>query len=158
MQINKLRAVLVFGMIMETMTPAFGMPLCGVTSAGIAFGAMDGLPGTTKDTLGTITVICTGTIGEPVSYSIALGPAAGGTAPRTMQAGSRQLRYSLYLDAAHLSPWGDGTAGTSTISDSYKLPASSFTRQYTVYGRIPSGQNRTLAGNYADTLTITLIY
>jgi spore coat protein U-like protein len=136
---------------------ASAVAVCSVSSTGEAFGTYDTLTAANKDVVGTISVTCTGTIGDPVNYSIALSPGAGSFGARTMQAGAAQLSYNLYSDGALTQIWGDGTGGTSTVSDSYSLAAASVTRQYTVYGRIP-GQNGPVAGSYADTLVITLTY
>ena len=137
---------------------ASGTAVCSVSSTGTAFGVFDTLSGSDKDVIGTISVTCTGNIGDAVNYVIALSPGGDSFASRTMQAGGPQLTYNLYSDGAHTSVWGDGTGGTSTVSDSYSLPASSSTRQYTVYGRIPGAQSGAAAGSYADTLVITLTY
>jgi spore coat protein U-like protein len=138
---------------------ASGMTVCSVSSTGTAFGIFDTLSGSDKDVIGTISVTCTGNIGDPVNYTIALSPGGGSFASRTMQAGAPQISYNLYSDAARTVIWGDGTNGTSVVTDSYTLPASSNTLQYTVYGRIPgSGQNGAVAGGYTDTIVITLNY
>jgi spore coat protein U-like protein len=136
---------------------AFGAAVCSVNSTGTAFGTYDTISGSNKDVVGTISVTCTGTIGDAVSYNIALSPGGGSFLTRDMQAGAAQLNYNLYSDGARLTVWGDGTGGTSTVSDSYSLPASSSTRQYTVYGRI-SAQTGPGAGSYLDTVVITLTY
>src|SRR5258708_11531563 len=137
---------------------ASGDPVCSVSSTGPAFGVFDTLSGGNKDVVGTISVTCTGNIGDAVNYVIALSPGGGSFASRTMQAGAPQLNYNLYSDGAHTSVWGDGTGGTSTVSDSYSLPASSSTRQYTVFGRIPGSQSSAVAGSYTDNMLITLPY
>ncbi|MBZ5520711.1 MAG: spore coat U domain-containing protein [Acidobacteriia bacterium] len=136
---------------------ASAIAVCSVASTGTAFGVYDTLTAANKDVVGTISVTCTGSIGDPVNYVIALSPGAGSFVSRTMQAGAAQLNYNLYSDGAHTLIWGDGTGGTSTVSDSYSLSAASITRTYTVYGRIP-GQSSPSAGNYSDTLVITLTY
>jgi spore coat protein U-like protein len=136
---------------------ASGAAVCSVSSTGTAFGVYDALSAVNKDVVGTISVTCSGSIGDPVNYSIALSPGGGSFASRTMQAGSPQLNYNLYADGAHTAIWGDGTAGTSTVSDSYTLSASSSTHQYTVFGEIP-GQSGPVAGAYTDTVVITLTY
>src|SRR5256885_10866024 len=112
---------------------ASGTAVCSVSSTGTAFGVFDTLSGSDKDVIGTISVTCTGNIGDAVNYVIALSPGGDSFASRTMQASGPQLTYNLYSDGAHTSEWGDGTGGTSTVSDSYSLPASSSTRQYTVH-------------------------
>ena len=137
---------------------ASGAVVCSVSSTGTAFGVFDTLSGSNKDVIGTISVTCSGNIGDAVNYVIALSPGGGSFASRTMQAGAPQLSYNLFSDGAHTSVWGDGTGGTSTVSDSYSLPASSSTRQYTVFGRIPAGQSGAVAGSYADSMVITLTY
>jgi spore coat protein U-like protein len=131
--------------------------VCSVSSTGTAFGAYDTLSSTTKDTIGTISVTCSGSVGDAVNYSIALSPGDGSLVSRTMEATSTNLNYNLYTDGSHAVIWGDGTSGTGTVSDSYTLTASSITRQYFVYGEIPA-QNGPFAGAYMDTLVITVTY
>jgi spore coat protein U-like protein len=127
--------------------------VCTVSSSGTAFGAYDPLSGLVKDTLGTIAVTCTGSNGDPVNYSIALSVSG----PRNMQAGSSQLNYTLYTDMAHSAVWGDGSLGTSTVSDTYTMSGTSATRNYTVYGEIPV-QGLTGVGSYLDSVSITVTY
>ena len=134
--------------------------VCSVSSTGTAFGAFDTLSGSDKDMIGTISVTCTGSIGDLANYMIALSPGGSSSfTSRNMQAGTPQLSYNLYLDGSYTSIWGDGTGGSSTVSDSYTLSASSNTKDYTVYGRIPgSGQSGAPAGSYMDTIVVTLTY
>lgn len=136
---------------------AFATAVCSVGSTGTAFGTYDTLSGNYEDVVGTISVTCTGSVGDAVNYNIALSTGNGSFTTRNMQAGSNQLNYNLYSDGSRLTVWGDGTGGTSTVSDSYTLPAATSTRQYTVYGRIPT-QTGPLAGSYLDTVVITLTY
>jgi spore coat protein U-like protein len=131
--------------------------VCSVSSTGTAFGAYDTLSANVKDTVGTISVTCSGSVGDAVNYSIALSPGDGSLISRTMEATSTNLNYNLFTDGSHAVIWGDGTSGTGTVSDNYTLTASSITRQYFVYGEIPA-QNGPLAGAYMDTLVITLTY
>jgi spore coat protein U-like protein len=138
-------------------TSAFAAAVCSVASTGTAFGNYDTLSGSNKDVVGIISVTCTGSIGDAVSYTIGLSPGNGSFAARDMQAGGAQLRYNLYSDASRLMVWGDGTGGTSIVSDNYSLPAATSTRTYTVYGEIPI-QTGPIAGSYLDTLVITLNY
>jgi len=137
---------------------ASAVVVCSVSSTGTAFGTFDTLSGSNKDVIGTISVTCTGNIGDAVNYTIALSPGGGSFASRNMQAGGPLLNYNLYSDGSHTLIWGDGTSGTSTVSDSYTLAASSNTVQYTVYGRISSGQSGAPAGGYGDTIVITVTY
>jgi spore coat protein U-like protein len=139
-------------------TRASGAAVCSVSSTGTAFGTFDTLSGLDDNILGTISVTCTGNIGDPVNYTIALGPGGGSFVSRIMQAGTPQLNYNLYKDAAHMSVWGDGSGGTATVSDSYSLAATSNTLQYPVYGSVPGTQSGAVAGSYSDNILITLNY
>jgi spore coat protein U-like protein len=67
-----------------------------------------------------------------------------------MTAGTADLDYNLYSDAARLIVWGDGVSASdvSASGTSVDLP---------IYGRIPARQN-VKAGVYVDTITITVSY
>lgn len=137
--------------------PAFATAVCSVSSTGTAFGTYDTLSGSSKDVVGMVSVTCTGSIGDAVSYTISLSPGNGSFVARNMQSGGAQLQYNLYSDGARQIIWGDGTGGTSVISDNYSLPAATSTRNYMVYGDIPI-QTGPPAGAYLDTVVITLTY
>jgi spore coat protein U-like protein len=131
--------------------------VCSVSSTGTAFGSYDTLSNNVKDTVGTIFVTCSGSVGDAVNYSIALSAGDGPFASRFMEATSTNLNYNLFTDGSHAVIWGDGTGNTGTVSDNYTLSATTITRQYLVHGEI-SAQNGPLAGTYMDTLVITLTY
>ncbi len=139
---------------------AFGTAVCTVDAAATAFGLYDSLSSSNDDTLGTITVRCTGNIGDPVNYNLALNAGQNGTfSNRVMDAGSSQLSYNLYIDAGRTNLWGDGTSGTSTLSGSYNLSSTSDTHTFTVYARAYGGQNTAaMSPGYTDTVMITLTY
>ncbi|BBA33301.1 spore coat U domain-containing protein [Methylocaldum marinum] len=63
----------------------------------------------------------------------------------------------MYTDSARSSIWGDGSAGTQTVSDGYLLGLLTVTRHYPVYGRIPADQNVS-PGVYLDTIFVTVLY
>ena len=60
----------------------------------------------------------------------------------------------MYLNT---TVWGDGTGGSSKLTDGYLLGLITVIKTYTVYGRIPARQNIP-AGAYADTITVTVNY
>ncbi|HSN72952.1 MAG TPA: spore coat protein U domain-containing protein, partial [Steroidobacteraceae bacterium] len=68
------------------------------------------------------------------------------------------LNYNLYTDAGFTTIWGDGTGGTGNQVGSGTGLGNS--QAYTVYGQIPdSGTNLNSAeGDYADTVTVSVIY
>jgi len=57
-----------------------------------------------------------------------------------------------------LSNFGRGTTVTGVIRDKYGTSTSPTVRDYTVQGRVPSGQTGETASSYKDTVTITLDY
>lgn len=72
---------------------------------------------------------------------------------RCMRSGANSLYYNLYMDAARTTVWGDGTGGT----DHHVIIVNRglFRRTLDVYGRIPPLQD-VPAGNYSDTITVTV--
>lgn len=134
---------------------ASAVVVCSVSSTGAAFGAFDPVSGNLKDTLGTISVSCTGSPGDAVNYTIALSPGAGTVTSRDMQAGASNVFYNLFTNGSHTVIWGDGTGGTGVVSDNYTLAVSPTVRSYTVYGEIPPQSGPTV-GSYLDNVVITV--
>jgi spore coat protein U-like protein len=160
----------VFGAILMLSIPA--QPVyallenCTVSTSGVSFGAYDVFSPAANDATGDVSVACTG-IGL-ASYTILLSTGSGSYASRLMSSGSHLLVYNLYVDPNRTIVWGDGSAGTQVINDSYLLlPViqalgppqirTTETRHYPVYGRIPARQNA-YVGNYSDTLIVTVNY
>ena len=131
---------------------------CEISTAGVAFGIYDSLRIDRRDTIGTITVNCTGSIGDRVSYSLLPDTTGQNGAYRVMTNGVHELYYVLYTDNGYSQVWGDGNAGSTALSDRYTMVTSRTSRSYPLYGRIPAGQNRAKAGAYSTNLTITLTY
>jgi spore coat protein U domain-containing protein, fimbrial subunit CupE1/2/3/6 len=67
------------------------------------------------------------------------------------------LNYSLYTTAADTTVWGDGTAGTGTVSDSYTAIGLSETKTYNVFGLLPALQTVGV-GSYTDTVMVAVTY
>jgi spore coat protein U-like protein len=140
--------------------PAFGIAVCTVGPLTTAFGVYNSLGNNPSDTLTTITVSCTGNIGDPVNYTLALSTGQSGSfSNRVLSAGSAHLGYNLYLDSFHATVWGDGTGGSSTLSGGYNLSSTSQQTTFTVYGQINGGQNSaTVSSGYSDSVVVTLTY
>src|ERR1700755_1190421 len=64
--------------------------VCSVSSSGVAFGNYDSIGNVLRDTSGTISVTCSGSVGEVVNYTIALNGPTG----RSLLAGGNQLAYN----------------------------------------------------------------
>lgn len=133
---------------------------CSVSATSVAFGSYNPLSASNTDSTGTVTVSCTlgGIISLLVNYTINLSKGGAATyTPRRMTSGSNTMNYNLYTNSSRTTIWGDGTGGTTNISDGYLLGIGTTVRNYTVFGRIPPLQN-IAPGAYADTITITVNY
>lgn len=132
---------------------------CSLSAVGTSFGTYNPFSATPLDSAGSVTVTCENLVSLLVSYSVQLSPgSSGGYAPRRLNGTGYQLDYNLYTDATRASVWGDGSGGTSTVNDGYLLGALfPVVRNYTVYGRMPAGQN-VAPGSYTDTITVTINY
>jgi len=153
---------------------------CVITTIPVKFGSFDTLSPAPRDTIGEITVSCTGVL----SYSVLIGPGSnsGGTFfPRKMAQNGHTLNYNIYIDPARTQVWGDGigttfvqavtapvftpdplqsgASGGKKGSAKRKLNLASGARKdtFNVYGRIPAGQVIP-AGQYTDNLTITVFF
>lgn len=122
---------------------------CNVSATDLAFGTYDPLAAAPTDGNSTVTVQCT--LLAPFSIGLNAGVGAGATvATRIMTAGGNTLAYSLYQDAARATVWGN-TPGSDTVAGT----GTGIAVPFTVYGRIPNGQNAA-PGSYADTITVTV--
>ncbi len=130
---------------------------CTTTVTGIAFGNYNTLASADDDSSGNIGVACTPTSAGAVSYTIGISAGSGSFTARQLVQGSESLGYNLYVNATRVQVWGDGTAGTSTVSDSYTISQTPVTRTYGIYGRIPGKQNKP-AGSYTDVVSVTVTY
>jgi len=122
---------------------------CTVSAVPLTFGNYTGLvlPVTT-----TVSATCTN--GHAYNIGLDAGIGSGATvAIRKMTGGgasSSTLNYSLYQDSGHTTVWGN-TPGTNTVSST----GTGVQQNFTVYGQIPAGQT-SVAGNYVDTITVTV--
>jgi spore coat protein U-like protein len=63
----------------------------------------------------------------------------------------------LYTTAAYSNVWGDGSGSTTLVNGGALLSIGTNETDYTVYGRIPAGQD-SAAGIFMDTIVVTLNY
>jgi spore coat protein U-like protein len=131
---------------------------CRVSTSGAPFGSFDVIGNESRDTLVSLTMSCTGKIGESARYTIALSQGTNTSVTRAMRSGVRRLRYNLYSDSARTQIWGDGASGSSTVGGSLTIGASPTTRVFTIYGRIPDSQQVAEAGAYMDSLSVLVSY
>lgn len=134
---------------------------CSVTQAdNIAFGNYQPFSSGNIDITGEIRVQCFATVGLLASIDLKLSTGSSGSyTPRTMMTGSNSLNYNLYTNSSRTTIWGDGTSGTSIVTNSFTLLAlTPFTTSDTVYARLPTGQTTAAVGSYSDTITLTVEY
>jgi spore coat protein U-like protein len=137
-----------------------GGAICSVSATGLNFGPYISSVAAPTDITGTVAVTCSapGFAAVPVAFSIALlGHATEGG--RRAVSGHSSLRYRLYLDAARVVAWGDGSAGTRTINGDGIVSGSAPLRQtFTVYGRLLARQADVQAGQHVDAVPVLLTY
>lgn len=125
---------------------------CSVTANPLAFGSYNPTAATPLDATTTLSVLCTVGTSFTVGLNAGTAPAATVTT-RQMSNGTNRLNYALYQEAGRTTNWGN-TPGTNTPAPTTAPIAAS---SLTVYGRVPAGQN-VPAGNYTDTITVTVNY
>ncbi len=138
---------------------------CTVTASGPAFGTYDPTLSADDDSTGSVTVTCNyispGSVADAV-YTLALSTGSSGTyAARRMNAGSSQLGYNLFTDAARSQVWGNATGGSAVISGTLRVGPGvgngTRSQTYTVYGRVPALQDAD-TGSYSDSILVTLTF
>jgi spore coat protein U-like protein len=128
------------------------------TSAPLAFGNYDPVSAnasTAKDATGTLSVNCTTGSAAAISLDQGVNAATGSTAAaplrRMLNGTTNYLSYDIYRDSARTLVWG----GDATVD--LDITGSGTATTYTMYGRIPSGQNKP-AGAYSDTVVATVTF
>jgi len=127
---------------------------CLVTANNLTFSTpYDGV--TDNDSTTTVDVKCTKNTAYTVQANA--GATTGSTLlARLMNFSTDYMQYNLYTDLGHTTIWGDTTDGTVVFSGTGAGMGT--TQSYTVYGRIPAGQNL-MPGTYTETaITVTVIY
>jgi spore coat protein U-like protein len=139
--------------------PAHAIAVCTVSAVGPVV-TYDPNNSMATNGAGSVTVNCSlvGIISLLVAYQIQFSTGSSNSfSQRTMNNLSDQLGYNLYTDAARSIVWGNGSPGTSVVSDGYLLGLGPVIRDYPIYLQIPPSQF-VPAGVYNDTITITLVY
>jgi spore coat protein U-like protein len=127
---------------------------CIVATAAIDFGTYDPVGANAaapRDATGAVTSTCTR--GAPTTIGLDAGRSPAGAQRQMGDGAGHVLAYDLFQDAARAIPWGNAGAGLLSAPGA----ASFAPRAFTVYGRIPAGQDA-WAASYADTVTATVTY
>ena len=107
------------------------------------FGTANFQTGTPIDSQTTLTVKCT----KDATYDVGLSGSG------SMSNGSDTIAYALYSDAGRSTPWGN-TVNTDTVAGT----GDGTDQTMNVYGRVTSIPATAPAGNYNDTVTVTVTY
>ena len=129
---------------------------CSATAGTLAFSPYTPGGGVITNN-GTISVKCT----KNTPFTVALngGTTAGGTvAQRLMALGANTLQYNLFTTAALTQVFGDGSGTSKTVTGTGAGVATAST--VTVFGQLPdsAANQAAVAGNYTDTITVTVTY
>ena len=122
---------------------------CTISASAMNFGTIGSTQAPVNATA-TLTTTCS----SGTAYVISLdGGLSGASDPtqRIMQHGADQLRYALYQDVAHLTPWGSANGQT------YAGNGNGAAQIATVYGVIPV-QTSPPIGTYQDYVIVTITY
>lgn len=124
---------------------------CKVQSASTldfgSYGVLD-LARTASSAIG---VQCTNGQGYSISLDGGNG-SSGTTTTRTMEKGAEAINYTIWQNSGHSQNWG--TSGAEVMTS---LTGNGSVQSYPVYGVVPI-QATPSAGNYTDTVTITVTY
>jgi spore coat protein U-like protein len=134
---------------------------CNVNVNPLNFGNYNPFVANQIDANGNITVTCGASlVGAVIAYQVNINPGnAGNFNPRYMTNGAYHMNYNIYTDAAHNLIFGDGTSSTNFIQNNYTLIlATQRITDHPFYARLIGGQTNVARGNYADNLTVTVVY
>lgn len=163
--------VFIVGAALWTITTAAQALLatCTVSTTPLVFGVYQPvtfagkISSADKTSMAAITVDCSGLL-QLGSYTLSLGAGNYGPGDRistrymnNSTQSSDNMAFNVYTDATYATVWGNGVIG-SLINGSAPLILGQNSQTHTAYGKIPAGQSNMKAGNYADTLNITLTY
>jgi spore coat protein U-like protein len=123
---------------------------CTVTGGTLEFNVVNPSMGRFAD--GSFTVECA----SVASLSITLSGGNAATAStRRMErvGGGGHLEYALFKDVNRTLAWGNGAFGTAHVVD---VTTAGTPQTVTVFGSIPNNQGSPPAGEYTDSVTITI--
>lgn len=125
---------------------------CTVVATPMVFGALTDVGTANVDSTSTITLACT----PNADFEIALNDGANASSGQRRlkhSTSAEYLNYDIFIDAARSQHWGN-TSGTDTKPGTAPLGTS----VHTAYGRIPAGVSSVSAGNYGDSVTVTVTF
>jgi len=140
MRVSVKKLLLVAGIGLLFAAPAHARTCFLRQISGVAFGNYFPMQPGPLDVRGRLRVLCWGraTAGRGNSYTVRIsGVVDPGMFGRRMHAGTNQLDYNLFKDAAHTDVWGDGTFGKTPLVNNFNGNRAVVVGNHWVYGRIP---------------------
>lgn len=128
---------------------------CVVSAGALDFGDIDVTTGTHFDMTAQLTVKCTNGTEWTASADAGLGTGATIASRKMQDAGANLLSYGLYTDNGRTTAWG-AAAGESVGVFTDEGTGANQTK--TIYGRVFGGQASLPAGEYEDTVQVTVSY
>lgn len=125
--------------------------VCEVTATDLDFGTYSSQGSSALQNQTTLKATCTPNSSYNIGLNAGTSPGATVTARKMVQ-GTQVLNYNLYSDAARSTNWGN-TPGTDTVTG----VGTGLAVDHPVYGAVPAKQV-VPAGNYSDTITVTIYY
>jgi len=153
--LRKLLMVAAIGLLFSAPAHARTCFLWQIT--GVAFGNYFPMQPGPLDVRGRVRVFCWGraTAGQGNSYTVRIsGIVDPGMFGRRMYAGTNQLEYNLFKDAARTDIWGDGTFGKTPLVNRVGRGFVTIGNHW-VYGRIPPLLDPG-SGAYTDVVDVTI--
>jgi len=144
--LNMFKHLLLLGVIfLPTVSSAAGIviPSCSVSTTPLNFGIYWGT--TTLVSTATVNVSCN--LPATTKVQLDTGLNSLNFITRKMASNQNTLNYNIYANAARSSVWGDGTAGTFSVTG----------KNLTMYASVPAGQVPP-PGTYNDTVVVTIIW
>ena len=129
---------------------------CVVSTVALDFGTYD--PNAAEDLNGTGTINTTCTSGASGTIKIGMGTNGTGDNDNPTRrmlhatAAAKYLSYDVFTDDGRLQQWNHTAIGDADLS------GTGSEASLTVYGKITKGQTGAIAGDYADTLLVTINY
>ncbi|HET6894382.1 MAG TPA: spore coat U domain-containing protein [Candidatus Baltobacteraceae bacterium] len=117
---------------------------------------------TTADTAGPVSYTTQCTKGSSVAFSVDGGANFGHTSgTRALKSAGTgdYMNYGLFQDAADSTAWAfNSSNGSGTNGPTLNPTSNTQTLTLTIYGRIPAGQDVSVASDYTDSVTVAVNY
>lgn len=122
---------------------------CAITAGTLAFGTIDPTLNTNVDSTASFNVTCTSGAAWSIGLDNGLNVSVNQRRAKVASL-ANFVNYNLFSDSARTVAWTGAAPVTGTGNGS--------SQAQTIYARVPSGQQSTVAGAYVDTVTATVTF